>query len=248
MARPRRGFTLIELLVVIAIIAILAAILFPVFARAREKARQTSCLSNVKQLTLGIMMYCQDYDEMIPKETTWDPDGPLQYHIPDLLNPYVKNAQLWTCPSMFYTIPQSAVPPGGSPTWWSTILGSISYGYNWKVSTVAQAGWRQAPRSLGFIKAPAECFLVGDAMNLDICWNIYRLSHSWVCGWQDSYCPGGTPNPATWAVPDNARHSGGSNIGWADGHAKWVNGDTIVKLAMGNTGWTDCTLPFWSAN
>jgi prepilin-type N-terminal cleavage/methylation domain-containing protein len=61
-----RGFTLIELLVVIAIIAILAAILFPVFARAREKARQTSCLSNVKQLTLGILMYAQDYDERLP--------------------------------------------------------------------------------------------------------------------------------------------------------------------------------------
>jgi prepilin-type N-terminal cleavage/methylation domain-containing protein len=63
----RRGFTLIELLVVIAIIAILAAILFPVFARAREKARQTSCLSNVKQLSLGMLMYTQDYDERLPR-------------------------------------------------------------------------------------------------------------------------------------------------------------------------------------
>jgi len=62
----RRGFTLIELLVVIAIIAILAAILFPVFARAREKARQSSCLSNVKQLDLAVQMYIQDYDEMLP--------------------------------------------------------------------------------------------------------------------------------------------------------------------------------------
>jgi prepilin-type N-terminal cleavage/methylation domain-containing protein len=66
MRRTAKGFTLIELLVVIAIIAILAAILFPVFARAREKARQSSCLSNVKQITLGTQMYVQDYDEKFP--------------------------------------------------------------------------------------------------------------------------------------------------------------------------------------
>jgi len=71
----RKGFTLIELLVVIAIIAILAAILFPVFARAREKARQTSCLSNVKELGLGLMMYVQDYDECFPYGRHTDTSG-----------------------------------------------------------------------------------------------------------------------------------------------------------------------------
>ena len=90
----RRGFTLIELLVVIAIIAILAAILFPVFARAREKARQTSCLSNLKQIGLGILSYAQDNDECYPvvDHTTgygwWDP-----------LQSYVKNAQMFRCPA-----------------------------------------------------------------------------------------------------------------------------------------------------
>jgi prepilin-type N-terminal cleavage/methylation domain-containing protein len=64
--RKRHGFTLIELLVVIAIIAILAAILFPVFARAREKARQNTCLSNIKQITLGLIMYMADYDSRLP--------------------------------------------------------------------------------------------------------------------------------------------------------------------------------------
>ncbi len=97
--RSRRAFTLIELLVVIAIIAILAAILFPVFARAREKARQASCLSNVKQMGLAALMYAQDYDEMvvpgeirIPGAQRWMGEG-------GLLLPYVKNVQIFRCPS-----------------------------------------------------------------------------------------------------------------------------------------------------
>jgi len=69
--RTRKGFTLIELLVVIAIIAILAAILFPVFARAREKARSSSCLSNTKQIVLAILMYAQDYDERMVPSRCW---------------------------------------------------------------------------------------------------------------------------------------------------------------------------------
>ena len=92
----RRGFTLIELLVVIAIIAILAAILFPVFARAREKARQASCQSNCKQIMLGLLMYKEDYDgkyQQIPY------GGASEYPIWDILNPYIKNMQVWTCPS-----------------------------------------------------------------------------------------------------------------------------------------------------
>ena len=94
----RLGFTLIELLVVIAIIAILAAILFPVFARAREKARQSSCLSNVKQLQLAIMQYVQDYDEMMP--LCWT--GPSAYLHPfwyEKAEPYLKNTQVFLCPS-----------------------------------------------------------------------------------------------------------------------------------------------------
>jgi len=93
----RKGFTLIELLVVIAIIAILAAILFPVFAKAREKARQASCSSNLKQLALGALMYAQDYDELLM---------PLYYDVPDHMNwavnflqPYVKNMNVVECPS-----------------------------------------------------------------------------------------------------------------------------------------------------
>jgi len=87
------GFTLIELLVVIAIIAILAAILFPVFARAREKARQTSCLNNIKQIGTAIMMYVQDYDEkFVDTSSQW------RWYIPT--QPYIMNDQVFYCPSM----------------------------------------------------------------------------------------------------------------------------------------------------
>jgi prepilin-type N-terminal cleavage/methylation domain-containing protein len=89
----RKGFTLIELLVVIAIIAILAAILFPVFAKAREKARQASCASNLKQIALAILWYAQDYDE----RTQGYQGGVGSWHL--LIEPYVKNTQVFACPS-----------------------------------------------------------------------------------------------------------------------------------------------------
>ena len=106
----RRGFTLIELLVVIAIIAILAAILFPVFARAREKARQASCQSNLKQLALAHLMYAQDYDEVLVKcyESHWDGSS-WSYNRrwyygsatnPGMLYPYINNWQVFRCPSI----------------------------------------------------------------------------------------------------------------------------------------------------
>ena len=92
-----RGFTLIELLVVIAIIAILAAILFPVFARARENARRSSCQSNLKQIGLGLLQYTQDYDETLPPDSVNLPGKTATWH--DLTYPYVKSEQLYNCPS-----------------------------------------------------------------------------------------------------------------------------------------------------
>jgi prepilin-type N-terminal cleavage/methylation domain-containing protein len=110
--QQRRGFTLIELLVVIAIIAILAAILFPVFAQAREKARQTTCTSNLKQIGTAFMMYVQDYDETYAPWTgaCADPSlrWALRYMYPGLVDPYIKNGanvqtgelkDVWACPS-----------------------------------------------------------------------------------------------------------------------------------------------------
>ena len=130
----RRGFTLIELLVVIAIIAILAAILFPVFAKAREKARQSSCLSNVKQLILAGLQYAQDYDETLPCHTmnpTSTEGFPMWY---DLFQPYTKNDQMRKCPSW----------PAGT------------LGYGWHVQ-IPRTGY-----ALGNISKPAETMLLCD--------------------------------------------------------------------------------------
>jgi len=108
--RRASGFTLIELLVVIAIIAILAAILFPVFARAREKARQTSCLSNVKQIVLAAAQYVQDYDEMLPPDIWGHPTLNPGYN--QLMEPYVRNRQLWVCPSLRWDVWSPGCPVG----------------------------------------------------------------------------------------------------------------------------------------
>lgn len=127
MKRHRNAFTLIELLVVIAIIAILAAILFPVFAQAREKARQTACLSNMKQMGLALMMYIQDYDGTmcINEGTLYDknPQG-LWASWNDLILPYMKNQDLWWCPSL--TRPH----PGTS---WDSLLGGDEEFADWTI-------------------------------------------------------------------------------------------------------------------
>lgn len=103
---PRRGFTLIELLVVIAIIAILASILFPVFSRAREKARESACISNHKQIGVALMMYTSDYDELLPLAYEYPATSSLNANhmdgppgIYDVLMPYTKNTQIFRCPS-----------------------------------------------------------------------------------------------------------------------------------------------------
>lgn len=108
----KRGFTLIELLVVIAIIALLAAILFPVFARARENARKSSCLNNLKQIGLGLAQYTQDFDEIMPMRQAGGPDDGKQPGggWPVTMQQYVKNVQLFKCPS------DTSVPAAGRST------------------------------------------------------------------------------------------------------------------------------------
>ena len=158
----RRGFTLIELLVVIAIIAILAAILFPVFARAREKARQTSCLSNVKELQLAILMYVQDYDEMFCLATNyavW-----TRWYI--LIDPYVKNMDIYRCPSLLRTRSYG----------WNIYGGPGGYGMGYyDGSPRTYTGSRL---KLAEIPKPAETINVGDEAVWEDGWRGYIYLNS----------------------------------------------------------------------
>ena len=212
----RKGFTLIELLVVIAIIAILAAILFPVFARAREKARQTACLNNVKQITLGVMMYVQDYDETLCHY--WDRQRLLGWN--NFIDPYIKNAQVWMCPSF------------------NEAGYSLSYGANTDV--LIDSGYAPSinpPLKLAEIKQPARVILLGDSAS-------HRISWSWLLNpYKYGYIPGSacglgpedtSPNSGNYewdaarlADWQHGRHNEGVNLGFCDGHAKWRQGCSL---------------------
>ncbi|NUQ01195.1 MAG: DUF1559 domain-containing protein [Armatimonadetes bacterium] len=230
-ARGARAFTLIELLVVIAIIAILAAILFPVFAKAREKARQSSCQSNVKQLMIGTMQYVQDYDERLPLR--WN--GATQFgataiNLIDEVSPYMKNKQLFTCPS--WSVVRTTVQgdwmlsytwAGGAPV---HVAGTAS-------GTVCPGCGKTVPSGNGYpfdgngsyslsqLEAPAN--------TIGVC----ELKAG----------EGGTDHDTTVApdgwyfrrsqVAANAPHNDGNNYGFMDGHVKWLKETSIGQWSVG---------------
>ena len=241
----RTAFTLIELLVVIAIIAILAAILFPVFAQARDSARQTSCLSNLKQLSLGYLMYTQDYDENlihiklnnVGGGSAWIGDGRYVDSAGwwmGRIQPYVKNYQLFACPN-------DARGDGQSNGWGqAVVLGTnvpgrprqffrVSYGLNeWLICNPSGSG-NTSPivSTLAGITHPAEMALLSDAIG--------PLTNDW--DMQGGKCCSGYMRAwyanTEWGVWDNdfddfqkynrfARHKGGAVFGYLDGHAKYV--------------------------
>ena len=191
----RRGFTLIELLVVIAIIAILAAILFPVFAKAREKARQTSCLNNAKQLGLAFMQYVQDYDEKYPFSSCRynAAPGPMEYKWWDIVYPYIKNNQVYCCPS--------AADAGA---------GKISYNYNYNIGLYGDSGGGVA---MATILYPAQTIILNEKSNCS-----KTLGSTSLCCWAFRLWPAsGIYYWGEWELP----HNNGCNLTFADGHAKW---------------------------
>jgi len=223
------GFTLIELLVVIAIIAILAAILFPVFAQARAKARQASCGSNVRQLGLAVRMYNQDYDERypfggwMPGPPNWTP-GSGGYGTWDWQNstaPYIKNKAIYYCPS---SGDDNEDPK--DPTAWSWNRNPVSYLYN---NQLAVGSNGRSPYSEAKIVAPANCWLLVDGHQdwggrSGVDWlgraNTVWLMEDTIWGSNSSLISGFLPwQGFTWALP---RHNMGANLAYADGHVKYI--------------------------
>ncbi len=239
--RKRHGFTLIELLVVIAIIAILAAILFPVFAQAREAARTTSCLSNQKQITLGILQYVQDYDERFPigfyglaandpnkgkkdrfggqyldQNTGWD----------EACQPYIKNTQLLFCPS-------AASPgndynnPGKNDDGWT---GSLNYTTNCRLVGRDWGQWDSSQR-LAVLSYPTQTILLtenGNQGSEGAC----RGDNGTEWGWAGDQKAALVKQGATGAAPGPlSRHKGGANYAFCDGHAKWYNARSLGLMA-----------------
>jgi len=244
----KRAFTLIELLVVIAIIAILASILFPVFARARENARRASCMSNMKQIGIGLMMYTQDYDERYPPNwhgtgsgnpndietdsskpggvfivTTNSVSTPRTEHWRtwmDFIYPYVKSTQIFICPSSTAALVTTASPPGPPPNYGYSIAfgGYGSYVNN----SFGGSSPAYSPISMSAVTRPSEVICIAE----------YTSGYSYTMGpWNMT-----ATNIANRNV---APHLDGGTAVYADGHAKWRSGATIsanVYNAAGSSG------------
>jgi prepilin-type N-terminal cleavage/methylation domain-containing protein/prepilin-type processing-associated H-X9-DG protein len=219
----RHGFTLIELLVVIAIIAILAAILFPVFARAREKARQTSCLSNLKQIGTAVIMYATDNDNMMPWQqmfVAWGGVGNLG--MPgwlEVIQPYAKNTQIYRCPS----------GPANTLSHYSFNQYAMSIYTGWGSSVGAY--------TLDSPPDPSSAPMVFDAGGASSTWADVSSSDSDPTNENQIY--GGIDDPQEgdlMSLGFPGRHNGGNNIAFMDGHSKWLG---AVPGGLTTTGYLE---------
>jgi len=234
--KQKRGFTLIELLVVIAIIAILAAILFPVFSRAREQARKTACLSNMKQIGQAMMMYLQDWDETFPFFTScFVPGGAgTATDMPQgKLHPYIKNAAVWDCPSEAIVGRSTNLKQIGNLAGWDgwgcrfpgEFAGHyVSIGVNEKLMpNVFHCQVRVEPVRMTEVVDPAGTAAVADSNQWSTCGGTRVV-------FANAYASAELfSDPDHRSVSKNTRHTEGSNIVYADGHAKWLKWDVIAN-------------------
>jgi prepilin-type N-terminal cleavage/methylation domain-containing protein/prepilin-type processing-associated H-X9-DG protein len=244
----KNGFTMIELLVVIAIIALLAAILFPVFGRARENARRSSCQSNLKQIGLGLMQYLQDYDEVLVSSIygTTASKAESFYRWQDAIFPYIKSAQLFNCPSEGGTSANKAyayrAARGGTTKNNGSYAINASY-RNSKNSPVSYLDTKETTpyiRMLPSLPVPAETLWVGESTN-----NIFQLE------WKNNtehfdllnsrpfpYLSDSSPSiDSITGVADGigARHLQTTNVLWCDGHVKAVPLDFLRQKTTGSS-------------
>ncbi|NLB96302.1 MAG: DUF1559 domain-containing protein [Armatimonadetes bacterium] len=217
-----RGFTLIELLVVIAIIAILAAILFPVFARARENARKANCQSNLKQLGTAFTSYAQDYNETLPSFNAYF-SPPMFFQT--LLEPYLKNTEVWTCPSArnkywaTYGVPPEMVTNR-----------TVTYGVNDifllpgnGISANDFFGRARVAKTMAMIERPAEVFVLGDS-------GYYTI-------WMRQITGGTLVMDSNSLNRIRFPHGEGANFAFADGHVKWYNEQGVRSGQVGEVYW-----------
>lgn len=273
MAHRRFGFTLIELLVVIAIIAILAAILFPVFAQAREKAQQASCTSNQKQTLQAVLMYAQDYDEMLPLGSFLLPGMPTAITWQDLVEPYIKvgsgsdlrpdapavrrEVTFWICPS-FGNPAYPKVPGDPAPGPFDSVFysrgGSYINNSNYMPTMhrlAPERGWFPGqPGGLPALQAPAQVVIIAEG------WGYIGNTggDDWTSGctgYEEGYpiMPGRIIGRADNYCAGRYRHSGGAVYGLADGHVKWFAGPRNSWRARSETGvaWRKSLAPNASA-
>jgi len=248
----RRGFTLIELLVVIAIIAILAAVLFPVFAQAREKAKQSTCQSNLQQVTRGLQMYASDNDDHLCPANMLYPGYANNYTIfrigtwDMLIQPYINNSGVFRCPSLDPAKPpyMQAVPPltGVREDW------ANSYGMNYRLTQYSATILDDAPHLYGEtasgsqIRRPSDTVLLTD--NILVLNSTAMPIHNeeprlWVMK-QRSWNPAGITRfpqdpPGNYALYQSDPwhpapiHNNGTNVAFCDGHVKWIKTEQLVN-------------------
>jgi prepilin-type N-terminal cleavage/methylation domain-containing protein/prepilin-type processing-associated H-X9-DG protein len=255
--RVRRGFTLIELLVVIAIIAILAAILFPVFAQAREKARAISCISNMKQLGYAFLMYAQDYDEMAIRTFYGGSPSNTNCSWPVFTQPYIKNYDIFRCPSApgdFGKTPGTMVMPGGC----GTLPDGLATTYAYSLYIGGNRDVTSGPTAIDTISTaainkPASTVLMVDAGTDPRTnptnppqWPIKRAAT------KGSAAPASTLGRTSWILAHagssnitsgfadygapHARHQNQTSVLWADGHAKAARVESFYCLRDQTTG------------